>query len=76
MEKLQYCYRCGKEKIEKELSTFDSDTGKKRTCLICPNTDTVDCIHNHDYKDNKQFFFKKYDFQCTKCGDKGYYRCW
>lgn len=76
--KKEFCYKCGTKKIIAEGIYYDEKTGKKNTYLICPLNSSVDCIHNHDYKDSP-FYINSYDFKCTKCGKcgkKGDYGFW
>lgn len=62
----KYCYKCGKQKISRELDTYDIDTGKKRTILECPDEYAKDCLHFHDYVEDG--FWKGYDLKCVNCG--------
>jgi len=62
-----YCSLCGKEKtLKKEYDNYNTITGEKVYSMECPDGDTIDCLHNHEYQTVKSFW-KGDSVKCTKC---------
>ena len=70
MKTKKYCIICGTLKISKNGTTYNPETGKLMTYLICPHAKDLDCKHNHDLKEPS--FWKAHDFECKNCDYKEY----
>ena len=66
----KFCNKCGKELVKRELSTFNTETGKKDFKMGCP---TEKCDHygnDHNYVTVKSpGWFGTVLTICSKCGE-------
>lgn len=67
MEK-KYCWACGEKLTEEKLRTFNEETGKRETRLICP--DPMCRFHCQGFNCDRRKIggFFSSESKCVRCG--------